>query len=235
MSAPPRILLPALIFLFVGLAAPGCDDSSSGPTYDPDIPTEWATGVTNTFLPWIPGTAFTYEGAEDVTVEVQTATRMVNGVVAIEVRDRVFEAGELVEDTFDWYAQDLEGNVWYLGEDTKEYENGVVVSTEGSWEWGTDGALPGIVMWADPAAHLGETYRQEFLEGEAEDFGKVIATGISVTVPFGSYTGCVRTLDTSALDPLAREHKTYCPGVGLVLETEEDGSGAVELTGFTTP
>ena len=235
MSKPPRILLPALIFLFVGLAAPGCDDSSSGPTYDPDIPTEWATGVANTFLPWIPGTAFTYEGAEDVTVEVQTATRMVNGVVAIEVRDRVFEAGELVEDTFDWYAQDLEGNVWYLGEDTKEYENGVVVSTEGSWEWGTDGALPGIVMWADPAAHLGETYRQEFLEGEAEDFGKVIATGISVTVPFGSYTGCVRTLDTSGLDPLAREHKTYCPDVGLVLETQEDGSEAVELTDLATP
>jgi hypothetical protein len=235
MSPTPRFLTLPTIVLLIGLAAPGCDNSPSGPAYDPDIPSDWAAAVTNPFLPWTPGATWTYSGAEDVTIEVQLATRVVNGVTAVEVRDRVFEAGELVEDTFDWYAQDLDGNVWYLGEDTKEYVSGVVVSTEGSWTWGTDGALPGIVMWGDPAAHLNQTYRQEYLKGEAEDFGKVIATGLSVTVPFGSYTGCVRTLDTSALDPAAREHKTYCPGVGLVLESEEDGSGAVELTDFTTP
>lgn len=235
MSPTPRFLTLPTIVLLIGLAAPGCDNSPSGPAYDPDIPSDWAAAVTNPFLPWTPGATWTYSGAEDVTIEVQLATRVVNGVTAVEVRDRVFEAGELVEDTFDWYAQDLDGNVWYLGEDTKEYVSGVVVSTEGSWTWGTDGALPGIVMWGDPAAHLNQTYRQEYLKGEAEDFGKVIATGLSVTVPFGSYTGCVRTLDTSALDPAAREHKTYCPGVGLVLETEEDGSGAVELTDFSTP
>ena len=141
----------------------------------------------------------------------------------------------LVEKTYDWYAQDIDGNVWYLGEDTKEYENGVVVSTEGSWEWGVDGALPGIAMWADPSAHMNESYRQEYLKGVAEDFGKVIATDVSVTVPFGSYTGCVRTLDTSGLDFTAREHKTYCPTVGLVLETNADGSEAVELTDLTEP
>ena len=235
MSPSPRILTPPTIVLLIGLAVPGCDNSPSGPAYDPDIPSDWAAAVTNPFLPWTPGTVYTYGGAEDITIEVLVDTKIVNGVAATEVRDRVFVAGALVEDTYDWYAQDLDGNVWYLGEDTKEYENGVVVSTEGSWTWGTDGALPGIVMWGDPAAHLNESYRQEYLKGEAEDFGKVIATGLGVTVPFGNYTDCVRTLDTSALDPSAREHKTYCAGVGLVLETEEDGSGAVELTNFTAP
>jgi hypothetical protein len=219
------------------LVAPtsSCDNTTSSPPYDPEIPAQWAANVTNSFLPWAPGTTYTYGGAEDVTIEVLVGTRMVNGVAATEVRDRVFSAGALVEDTYDWYAQDLDGNVWYLGEDTKEYENGAVVSTEGSWEWGVDGALPGIAMWADPSAHLNETYRQEYLKEVAEDFGKVIATDVSVTVPFGSYTGCVRTLDTSGLDRMAREHKTYCPLVGLVLETNVDGSEAVELTDLTGP
>ncbi|HEX5004296.1 MAG TPA: hypothetical protein VFV65_03225 [Gemmatimonadales bacterium] len=224
---PLVVLLAAPIFL-------GCDNSTA-PQYDPVIPTQWAAAVTNDFLPWAPGTVYTYGGAEDITVEVLVSTRTIMGVTATEVRDQVFEGGVLVEDTYDWYAQDIDGNVWYLGEDTKEYENGQVTSTEGSWEWGNQGALPGIVMWADPSAHLNERYRQEYLRGVAEDVGKVIATGVSVTVPFGTYTGCIRTLDTSALELTLREHKTYCPGVGLVLETEEDGSAPVELTNLDGP
>lgn len=225
---------PLTVFLAPAMAL-ACDSSSPGSQYDPVIPTQWAAAVTSDFLPWLPGVTYTYAGAEDVTVEVLATTRTINGVVATEVLDQVFEAGVLVEKTYDWYAQDIDGNVWYLGEDTKEYENGQVVSTEGSWEWGQNGALPGIAMWADPAAHLGERYRQEYLPGVAEDFGQVIATNVSVTVPFGSYTGCVRTLDTSGLDYTAREHKTYCPQVGLVLETEGDGSAAVSLTDVTVP
>jgi hypothetical protein len=232
----PALRGPFTRFLTLTLPlALACSDSSTAPPYDPDIPTQWAAAVTNTFLPWTPGTTYTYGGAEDITIEVLVGTRLVNGVAATEVRDRVYSAGQLVEDTYDWYAQDLEGNVWYLGEDTKEYENGQMVSTEGSWEWGVQGALPGIAMWADPSAHMDETYRQEYLKDVAEDFGKVIATDVSVTVPFGTYTGCIKTLDTSGLDFTAREHKTYCPQVGLVLETEEDGSGPVELTDLSGP
>lgn len=228
---PYSTMITTLFFTAAAVAA--CETSTTEPQYDPDIPTSWAPAVTNSFLPWTPGRTYTYGGAEDVTIEVLATTKVISGVTAVEVRDRVYESGELVEDTYDWYAQDGDGNVWYLGEDTKEYEDGVVVSTEGSWEWGQDGALPGIVMWADPAAHEGESYRQEYRKDVAEDWGLVIATDVSVTVPAGSYTGCVRTLDTSGLDRFAREHKTYCPGVGLVLETQEDGSDPVELLSVT--
>ena len=124
-----------------------------------------------------------------------------NGITARVVRDSVRHKGELVEDTFDWYAQDAAGNVWYLGEDTAEFEDGTVASTGGSFEAGVDGALPGIIMWADPSQHLNEEYRQEFAEGVAEDFGKVVALNESVTVPFGSFNGCIRTEDWNALEP----------------------------------
>jgi hypothetical protein len=130
------------------------------PPYEPTLPTSWAAAVTNPYFPLTPGTTWQYKeqvatGGENITVEVLADKRMVNGVAATQVRDRVFVNGELAEDTFDWFAQDSDGNVWYVGEATKEYNNGVVTSTEGSWEWGVDGALPGIQMWANPAAKIG--------------------------------------------------------------------------------
>jgi len=97
-------------------------------------------------------------------------------------------------------------------------ENGQCVSTEGSWEAGVNGALPGIVMWADPAAHKGSTYQQEFLAGTAEDVAKVIGLNAKVDTPYGSFTGCLETMDWSPLENASREHKFYCPGTGLVLE-----------------
>lgn len=235
MSCPfsPRRLALCGALCLAPVATTACSESSTSPQYDPEIPTTWAPAIDNAFLPWTPGRSYTYGGAEDVTIEVLATVKVISGVTAVEVRDRVFESGTLVEDTYDWYAQDGDGNVWYLGEDTKEYENGVVVSTEGSWEWGQGGALPGIAMWADPAANVGTAYRQEYRRGVAEDWGRVIATGISVTVAAGSYNGCIRTLDTSGLDRMLREHKTYCPGIGLVLETQEDGSEPVELLSVT--
>ena len=233
----PRNPMPVLALLTLAaaaMAAQACSSDPAEPPYDPDIPATWAAAVDNPLFPLLQGTIYQFGGAEDIKVEV-TGTRVVNGVTATEVRDRVFVNGELVEDTFDWYAQDPDGNVWYLGEDTKEYEYGQVVSTAGSWEWGVGGALPGIIMYADPAAHLGERYRQEYLAGVAEDFGKVTATNVSVTVPFGSLTGCVRTEDTSGLEPGLKEVKTYCPGLGNVLTAQPDGSDRVELTGVTAP
>ena len=221
------------------MLAPACSDSTGPSEYNPDIPATWATVVTNQYYPLVPGTTYQYqgntpEGVETITIEVLDQTRTINGVVATVVRDQAFLEGELIEDTQDWFAQDTDGNVWYLGEDTKEYENGQVVSTEGSWEWGVDGALPGIVMWADPAAHLDEEYRQEFYQGEAEDWGKVLAVGEAVTVPHGSFTGCVKTEDWSGLDPAVREHKYYCPDIGLTAEEKIPAAGErVELVGVT--
>jgi len=140
--------------------------------------------------------------------------------------------GALFEDTFYWYAQDAEGNVWYLGEETCEYENDECVNTEGSWEWGTDGALPGIIMPADPTVD-GQPYYQEWFPGHAEDVGEVVETGVSVTVAAGDFTDCIRTHDTSTLDTTLDEHKTFCPGVGNVLVEEPDVRE--ELVEFTIP
>jgi hypothetical protein len=144
------------------------------------------------------------------------------GISTTVVRDTVYLDGEMIEDTYDWYAQDTDGNVWYLGEDTHEYEDGVAVNANGAWEAGVDGALPGIVMLADPT--VGAAYRQEYLAGEAEDMGEVIVVGGSVDVPAGSYDDVVVTRDWTPLEPDVIEEKTYARGVGFVFE-EKPGTG----------
>jgi hypothetical protein len=136
--------------------------------------------------------------------------------------------GSVVEDTFDWFAQDADGNVWYMGEDTKEYEDGEVVSTEGSWEAGVDGALPGIIMEADP--QVGDAYRQEYYPGQAEDLAEVVRTGQSETVPAGAYDDLVVIKEWNPLEPDAIEEKYYSQGVGTVLENKiRGGTERVEL------
>lgn len=239
---PTRRSFTAAMLAIAALVVPACSDDPSGPAepeYDPEIPAAWAAAVSNAFFPLEPGTTYEFsadtdEGLVTVVVEVLAETRTINGVVATVVRDREYLDGELVEDTRDWFAQDDAGNVWYLGEDTKEIEDGNVVSTEGSWEWGVDGALPGIIMWADPAAHVGEEYRQEFYEDEAEDWGKVVALDQAVNVPWGDFTGCIRTEDWNDLEPGVLEDKYYCAGLGVALEVEQDGT-RVELVDVTGP
>lgn len=228
--SPRSVPSAAVLFLMACGGGPAADEP-----YRPALPTAWAETVDTRYLPFVPGTRWQYGGAESVTVEVLDERRTIKGVSATVVRDRVYEDGALVEDTYDWYAQDADGNVWYLGEDTREFRDGVVVSTAGSWEWGQDGALPGVVMWADPSAHLHERYRQEYRRGVAEDLGEVIAIGVTVTVPAGTWNDCIRTEDTSAIEPGAREAKTYCPGVGNVLETSATGGARVELLSHASP
>jgi hypothetical protein len=161
-------------------------------------------------------------------VTVTDDTRQVMGVECVVVRDKVFLNGGLIEDTFDWYAQDKKGNVWYFGENTKEYENGKVVSTKGSWEAGGDGAMPGIVMQADPK--VGETYRQEYYPGEAEDMAKVLSLNESATVPYGSFDHLLMTREWTPLEPNVVEQKYYAPGMRTVLEVGVKGtSDRVEL------
>ena len=225
-------------------AATACSEGDS-PTepYDPTLPTAWSAAVSNPWFPLAPGTVWRYrneteDGVETIRVEVLAQKRVVNGVSATIVHDEVFLDGILTEDTFDWYAQDADGNVWYLGEDSKEMKNGRVVGTEGSWEWGKDGALPGIIMWSNPGAHIGERYRQEFYEGEAEDWGRVVSVSEAVTVPAGSFTGCVKTEDWNGLEGRSEslELKYYCSGRGTVLEhPAEEPSDRVELTQLTAP
>ena len=153
------------------------------------------------------------------------------GIEARVVHDVVTENGGLVEDTYDWYAHEDDGNVWYLGEDTKEYEDGEVVSIEGSWEAGVDGAQPGILLPGDPKPGL--RYRQEYLEGEAEDRAEVIALDARVRVPFGRFEDVLETEDTTPLEPDLVEEKFYAKGVGPVLaRTVTGGSGREQLVEF---
>lgn len=196
------------------------------------------TDVTNPFFPLRVGMVWEYEGqtedgSERVVVEVLPETHEVAGVTARVVRDRVYLNGALIEDTYDWFAQDAAGNVWYLGEDTKEYEQGRVVSTEGAWAAGVDGAVAGIIMPATPT--VGQAYYQEFYEGEAEDRGRVVGLNETVTVPAGTWTGCVKTEDTTPLEPDVLEYKYYCPQVGTVLEVDLEENERVELKSVKVP
>ena len=149
-----------------------------------------------------------------------------NGVTARVVRDTVTLDGEIIEDTFDWYAQDEAGTVWYLGEDTAEFEDGEVATREGSFEAGVDGAQAGVIMPASP--EVGMTYRQEYYEGEAEDNGEILELGEQADVPAGDYDDLVQTADTTPLEPDVLEHKYYARGVGLVLVIGVTGGGGRE-------
>lgn len=209
-------------------------DDNAVEEYDPVIdPSDFSSKVTNKYFNLTPGKKMVYEGQTEDGIEriefyVMGETRIVEGVENIIVWDRVWLDGELIEETFDWYAQDKEGNVWYFGEDSREMEDGKVVSTEGSWESGVDGARPGIIMKANPA--IGDSYRQEYYEGEAEDMAEVIAFGESVTVPFGSFSNILKTYEWSPLEPDAKENKYYSSEAGgVILEASFDGKERVEL------
>jgi hypothetical protein len=137
--------------------------------------------------------------------------------------------GETTEDTYDWFAQDRDGNVWYMGEDSKEYENGQVKSTEGSWEAGVDGALPGIVMQAHPAP--GQSYRQEYYKGQAEDMAETAEVGTTKATGLGQYSDVVVIKEWSPLEPDVVEQKYYAPGIGVIAEeTLSGGHETAELT-----
>lgn len=200
-------------------------------------PAEFTTEITNPYWPMKPGSVWTYresggKAEQQVVVTVTNKTKKIaNGVTARVVHDEVSEGGEPVEITDDWYAQDAEGNIWYLGEDTAEYENGKVASREGSFEAGVDGAQPGIIVPADPQPGL--AYRQEYYEGEAEDSAKVLEVGVSAESPFGSFDNCLQTEDLNPLsDPPQTEHKFLCKGVGPVRVEDVGGKGGEELISF---
>jgi hypothetical protein len=209
------------------------DGAPFAPVIDP---AGFVEGIDHPFFPMEIGATFIFDGDEHVEVEVLADTKMIMGITATVVRDRVFEDCALVEDTLDWYGQDAQGNVWYLGEETAEYENGEITTRAGSWEAGVDGALPGIVMLADPQA--GDVYRQEFYEGEAEDVGEVTALTGSVSVPAGEWSGLdvLVTEEWTPLEPDVRERKIYARGFGVVrIKTIKGGDELTVLTSADLP
>ena len=217
-------------------AAPAPADGAALPRGSDPVeldPAAFSPDITNEYWPMRPGTRWTYREVDEeghvlaVTVTVSTETkRIANGITARVVRDTVTEAGTLVEDTFDWYAQDDAGTVWYLGEDTAEFEDGEVATREGSFEAGVDGALPGVIMPAAPADGL--AYRQEYYSGEAEDNGEILSTAEMADVPAGHFDDVLLTKDTITIEPDVLEYKLYAPGVGPVLVFGVSGGGGRE-------
>jgi hypothetical protein len=212
-----RAVLSAIVGSVIVLLA-GCTNSSSSQeqqkAYTPHIdPADFTTKIDNEYFPMKPGTTFIYEGGtERGEMTVTHHTKKVMGVECIVIDHKEWDGGKLIERTYDWFAQDKEGTVWYFGENTKEYENGEVVSTKGSWEAGVDGAKPGIIMQADPK--VGQSYHQEYYPGEAMDMARVLSFDASVKVPYGSFDHVLETKEWTPLQPGFSEKKYYARGVG---------------------
>jgi hypothetical protein len=202
-------------------------------------PAEFTTKITNPYFPLVPGTRMIYretdtEGTVQRVITHVTKRRklIANGITARVVHDVVKLHGEPVEKTFDWYAQDKAGNVWYLGEDTAEYENGKVTTRAGSFEAGVDGAQAGVIVPADP--EVGLAYRQEYYAGEAEDKAEVLSLDEQAEVPFGHFTGVRMTKDINPLEPKLLEYKFYARDVGPVLAIAvSGGTDREELVSYT--
>jgi hypothetical protein len=217
--------------------------------------------ITNTYFPLVAGTTYTYKSAtvDGCEVDVMTVTydtRVIDGVTTRVVHDQVFDGttcttapSALTEDTLDYYAQDNAGNVWYMGEDTFTCQGaGNCTPSEGAWIAGVNGAQPGIIMLAHPLS--GDSYKQEYLAGVAQDQALVTAVGVTAKMTRSdayqsSYSNCIVTKEWTVLEPGAIEFKTYCPGVGVVQVAEHHGkvvyseltsiSGTANTLKFRTP
>jgi hypothetical protein len=235
-SASPQTGAPELSPASASSAAPVGTGSGALPQgADPvDLdPKDFTTEIDNPYFPLEPRTRWTYRETDEkgeelkVVVVVTTQTKLIaNGITARVVRDTVSQDGEVVEDTYDWYAQDAEGNVWYMGEDTAEFENGKISSRHGSFEAGVDGALPGIIMPADPAPGL--RYRQEYYKGQAEDNGEVLSINEMADASIGHFENMLLEKNTITIEPKVLEYKLYAKSVGMVLALGISGGGGRE-------
>ena len=220
------------------LVAAGCGSSggSRGGSSLPRPASDYSATIDNAWFPLRPGMRWVYRGAKDGkaardVMTVTHATKTIAGVPCVVVRDLLYLDGRLGERTTDWYTQDRDGNVWYFGEDTAELDrSGTVTSTEGTWQTGRDGAIPGIFMPARPKLHA--TFRQEYRKGQAEDHFRVVALGVPVRVPYGSWRDAMRTREWTPLEPGAIDAKYYVRGIGTVKEQAQDGSERSVLVSF---
>jgi len=189
--------------------------------YTPQIPSpsHFSKTIDNPYFPLPVGRSFLYRGVENGKKEIDrmhvtSKTKVIAGITATVVSDNVYEPPpRLAEKTFDYYAQDDQGNIWYLGEATEELHRGGKVDRSGSWLTGRNGGKPGLIMEADP--QVPDAYRQECLSGEAEDLAWVVSRGGSKHL--------LRTLEFSPLEPSIVERKVYKPGVGIVSEQQLSG------------
>jgi len=207
------------LVLVAALPAPA---ESAGPS-----PSDFAPGVDNPWFPLRAGAVYSYRGVKDGkasrdVVRVTSATRTIQGVRCTAVSDRLYVTGRLAERTTDWYAQDRAGTVWYFGESTAELDRaGRVTSTEGSWLAGRGGARAGVFMPAHP--RVGQSFRQEYLKGQAEDHFAVLSLHARASTPAVSSKRALLTKEWTPLEPGVLDHKLYVRGVGLVDERTVKG------------
>jgi len=189
-----------------------------------------ADTVTSGETPWFsltPGSVVTLEGQENgksvrLVVTVLEQTEKVGGFETRVVEERETENGALVEVSRNFFAIDARTkDLYYFGEDVDNYKHGKIVEHEGAWRHGTAGASFGLMLPAAPA--VGQRYYQERAPGVAMDRAEVKSVTDRVTVPAGTFEHCLRTEESSPLEPGAREQKVYAPGVGLI----KDGSLAL--------
>ena len=219
--------------------------NTSANEYNPKIkPSDFTTNITNKYFRLPVGRVMTYEleteeGLERIQIEMLAKRKKLMGVDTITYWDRVwldtngdkkFSKKELIEETYDYLAQDKKGNVWYFGEEVDNYVDGKLVDHDGSWLAGEDGALPGI--WIKGKHKVGDSYLQEYYEGEAEDTRDVVATDVEVKIKMGEYDDCVQFYDWTPLDPESREYKYYCPEVGALVMSQhlDEDKNVVDTT-----
>jgi hypothetical protein len=231
-------------FIFVGaivgiLVLPGSGRARQGGVPFPVLPPpgDFVSRIDNKYFPLRPGTTFLFRGSEEgkprrVSVFVTHKTKMILGIRATVVLDQVLAGRKPEEKTFDWYAQDKHGNVWYLGEDSSDFVDGRWVRSDGSWEAGVKGAKPGIVMKANP--RVGIVYRQEYYAGHAEDMARVMSRNRSVTVAYGNFEHALETSEWTPLERGVLEHKYYVRGVGnvrtIMVKGGSEEEGLVSIT-----
>ncbi len=213
---------------------------ASGTDYEPVLdPANFVSVIDNPYFPLPVGRTLVYEGVKDGQSQVDTVivtnqTRVIEGITARMVSDVSTHDGTLLEKTFDFYAQDKQGNVWYLGEDTTAFLANGKTDTSGSWMAGVNDAEPGLIMEANP--QIPDAYRQEFLAGQAEDTAWVVELGGAVTVPYGKVRNTLKTLEATRIEPGSYDLKVYAPGIGIVLEQSLSGAAEVaSLVSVTGP
>ncbi len=180
------------------------------------------TNITNPYFPVADGKKYTYEGQTSDGLELVEehrlpTTRIVQGIECIVVNFKAYLDGNLIEEAYDWYAQDIEGTVWYFGEEVDNYNpDGTFRDHGGSWEAGIDDAKAGIIMPANPTLGLG--YREEYYFNEAEDEAEILGVNLLVSIPFGNFSNSIQTRNWTELEPDLNENKYYAPGIGLIKE-----------------
>lgn len=231
--------LSCCVMVLTVMTAGATGNSSAGSSSVVLDPANFVAVVDNPYFPLPVGRTLVYEGIKDGQTQIDTVTvtadtKTILGITATVVSDIATHDGTMLERTFDWYAQDQQGNVWYLGEDTTAFLSNGKTDTSGSWQAGVHGAQPGLIMEANP--QIPDAYRQEYLAGQAEDTAWVVQVGGTITVPYGKLRNTLTTLEATRIEPGSYDQKVYAQGIGIVLEQSLTGpSETARLVSISGP